>query len=113
MTFSRELRAHCPVCFSGDSFLLGHKTGKQVVESFEVRRCKTCDALYVADPIHRQHLSEIYSDAYFDGGGMDDSVNYAANLQEQNRFFAKYDWQLGHQLRQYDLPKKVKWLDVG
>ena len=44
---------------------------------------------------------------------MDDSVNYEANIKVQDKFFAKYDWQMGHQLRQYDLSKGIKCLSVS
>jgi len=112
-TFKREIRSVCPVCQGKSTFLAGYKMGKIVKEEFEIRRCHTCDAIYVANPIHRDCLGDIYNETYFSGGGMDDSVDYEANIKVQDKFFAKYDWQMVYQLRQYDLSKGIKWLDVG
>lgn len=60
MAFEREIRAVCPVGGGGDTFLLVHKDGRIVKESFEIKRCRTCDAIYVGNPIHSKHLPEVY-----------------------------------------------------
>jgi spore maturation protein CgeB len=111
--WSHEERKHCPVCSQINSYAIGKKTGRLVKQEFEIRRCRTCDLVYVSNPLHRQHLNEIYNEEYFHGSGMDDSVNYFRNLEVQEKFFAKYDWQIGQQLKQYRLNKGLRWLDVG
>jgi len=60
-TFKREIRSVCPVCQGKSTFLVGYKMGKIVKEEFEIRRCHTCDAIYVANPIHRDCLGDIYN----------------------------------------------------
>ena len=112
-TFDRIYLDVCPICFSKKLTMIGKKTGKFVKEDFSVGRCAECDCVYVLDPIHPKHLEKIYNKEYFFGIGMDDTVNYVENLERQNYFFEKYDWQIGTELSQYNIKQTFNWLDIG
>ena len=95
-------------------YLFGNeKYGTILREPFLVNRCKNCSCVYVVDPIHPKHLDEIYDKKYFSGEGLDDSVDYVENLKRQSFFFEKYDYQIGSELKQYNLKSGLKWLDLG
>jgi len=109
----RVIRKECPVCGSEDTFSVTQKRGTVLSEFFTINRCKKCTCVFVVDPIDPKHLDEIYNTEYFSGDGMDDSVNYVENIDRQNYFFEKYDYQIGSELEQYDLKPGLKWLDLG
>lgn len=109
----RMIRENCPVCQGTDVYKVTEKQGSSVLEMFSVYRCNNCSCAYVHDPINKKHLDEIYSEQYFSGGGMDETVDYLENLDRQDFFFEKYDYQIGSELSQYKIKKDWKWLDLG
>lgn len=112
-TFSRLERKFCPVCEAVDFYIAGKKRGDRLPEDFSIARCCSCASAFVLDPIHPKHLGEIYSDIYFTGAGLDDSVNYVENLDRQDWFFEKYDWTIGPELTGLGIKDGSRWLDIG
>ena len=113
LIMDRIVRLSCPVCDGKNVYKVCDKFGAEVKENFIVNRCKNCDCVYVENPIHPNHLGEIYNSKYFSGDGMDDTVDYVENLNRQEYFFEKYDYQMAGELKQYKIKKGSTWLDIG
>ncbi len=112
--FSRDSRPACPVCLAPQVQVVGSKKGSVIPLPFQVGRCLACGSAFVIDPIHPDHLNEIYSGDYYHGSGLDKKVNYHENIaQRQEFFFEKYDWKIGTEIRRFDITPSCKWLDVG
>lgn len=89
----------CPVCGEMPTEIF-HKRG------YELGRCIDCDHMYVAHAVHQDHVSEVYSDHYFTGGGdgYPDYLNEEELLVEHGRRYARL-------LTKFMSPGRV--LDVG
>lgn len=112
--FSRDSREKCPVCLSTNFKLIGQKKGSVVDINFNIAECESCESVFVSDPIHPDHINEIYCDKYFHGEGMDKKANYYENVTKmQALFFEKYDWQIGTEISRFNIARSSNWLDIG
>lgn len=78
--------AKCCLCGGSDSSLENIR-----VDGGEIRRCRTCDLLYISPRMDNQTILSIYGQGYFKGGGM---IGYKDYLAEDRTPVEKVKLQL-------------------
>lgn len=96
---SSDTILQCPICDSQSQYRFSQY-------GYPIRQCLNCRHEFLAIPVTEQHVSQVYGDDYFQGGG----AGYPNYLNQQD-VLRKHGQQYGKLLRTYTNPGKM--LDVG
>jgi len=109
---NRAHRETCPVCDSPTT-LVGIKHGRASNADYRVARCKACRFAFIADPWI--DWDEIYSEAYYDGRGVDPLVSSNHEMAHFDTTIHRYEWQglIDRGAALVPLTKETAWLDFG
>src|SRR5580692_3464431 len=103
----------CPICGKRDFEDVGVVHGTVIDREFELRRCRSCQFVMVANP--SLEFDVLYSEDYYNGRGADTKLNYAEEVQHPTRAVRRYEWR-GVLERVRDLTSLAagsRWLDYG
>ncbi len=92
---------------------VGVVSGTVNPREYLLRRCRSCQFVFVADPWLDYDL--IYSEDYYNGRGADTKLNYVGEVQQPTRSVRQYEWRgvLERVRTLAPLSQDTKWLDFG
>lgn len=113
MTEPPSHREGCPICGSGQIDDLGTKLGKLEVREFIIRQCRECGFTFVSNP--SLNFERLYSEPYYNGKGVDPSVDYVFELNCPKQTIRSLEWRgitevISNLRGSLD---RVRWLDFG
>jgi 2-polyprenyl-3-methyl-5-hydroxy-6-metoxy-1,4-benzoquinol methylase len=102
----------CPICGAA-SLQLGEKIGHHARTSFLLFRCPDCRFAFVDPPW--SGMWQAYNEEYYEGHGIDPSVDYLFELEAPGETIRFYEWKgfaelIGGLIR---LNSRTRWLDYG
>jgi SAM-dependent methyltransferase len=103
----------CPIC-GGTTFAdVGVVSGTVSPREFLLRRCRTCQFVFVSNPWLEYDL--IYSEDYYNGRGADTKLNYVGEVQNPTRTIRRYEWRgvLERVRGLASVTSQTNWLDFG
>jgi len=103
----------CPICDGGDIVDVGVVSGTVHPREYLLRRCDSCQFVFVADPwLDYDH---IYSEDYYNGRGADTKLNYVGEVQHPTRTVRQYEWRgvLERVRTLTPIAQDTTWLDFG
>jgi SAM-dependent methyltransferase len=103
----------CPICGNSDFVDVGVVPGVVVIRQFQLRRCTSCQLVFVSNPF--LEYDSLYSEEYYNGGGADTKLNYVGEVQYPDRTVRRNEWQgvLKRVRALTPLPERPRWLDYG
>jgi len=103
---------HCRICGTG-SVLVGEKVGRHARIPFLLFRCPECRFAFVDPPW--SGMSHAYDEDYYEGRGIDPSVDYLFELEAPRQTVRHYEWKGFTELIGCLAPihRGTRWLDYG
>ena len=103
----------CPICGNPEFEDVGSVPGTVIEREYELRRCKSCQFVFVSNPSFE--FDRIYSEDYYNGKGADTKLNYLGEVRHPTRTIRRYEWR-GVMARVSSLAPvstHTAWLDYG
>jgi SAM-dependent methyltransferase len=103
----------CRVCGCRDSSFVTSVRGHFADRDFQLWRCNVCRFLYVSDPW--LDYEAIYSEAYYNGQGVDAKLNYVGEVEHPTRTVRQYEWRgIAERVGALTaVSPHTRWLDYG
>jgi SAM-dependent methyltransferase len=103
----------CRICGSRDSAFVTSVTGDFAHRDFELRRCNVCRFVFISDPW--LDYEAIYSEAYYNGQGVDRKLNYIGEVEHPARTVRQYEWRgIAERVAALTaVSPQTRWLDYG
>lgn len=107
-----EQLSRCNLCEGSQFSVFAEMTGRMTAQRFRVMTCDACGLRFISPRLTAEENRALYSEAYFNGQGFDDSVNYVM-LEEASG--ARRDENEGtlEKIALFKPDRNLRILDVG